>query len=84
MIHPSHVAAVHALSVVTHEEFSDANAVLAADSPGGVLRSEYGNKMNEVNPHRRWAQKVLLRAHAFGVAGPNVSFVDLLAASVVA
>ncbi len=84
VIHPSHVAAVHALSVVTHEEFSDANAVLAADSPGGVLRSEYGNKMNEVNPHRRWAQKVLLRAHAFGVAGADVSFVDLLAASVAA
>ncbi len=84
VIHPSHVAAVHALSVVTHEEFSDANAVLAADSPGGVLRSAYGNKMNEVNPHRRWAQKVLLRAHAFGVAGADVSFVDLLAASVAA
>lgn len=80
VIHPSHVAAVHALSVVTHEEFADATDVLGAVSPGGVLRSEYGNKMNEVNPHRAWAQKVLLRAHAFGVAGPDVSFVDLLAA----
>jgi citrate lyase beta subunit len=81
VIHPSHVAAVHALSVVTHEEFADANDVLAAASPGGVLRSEYGNKMNEVNPHRLWARKVLLRAHCFGVAGADVSFVDLLAAA---
>ncbi|MEO9223121.1 MAG: HpcH/HpaI aldolase/citrate lyase family protein [Mycobacteriaceae bacterium] len=80
VIHPSHVAAVHALSVVTHEEFADANDVSAAASPGGVLRSEYGNKMNEVNPHRQWARKVLLRAHCFGVAGADVSFVDLLAA----
>lgn len=83
VIHPSHVAAVHALSVVTHEEFADATAVLGVASPGGVLRSEYGNKMNEVNPHRTWAQKVLLRAHAFGVAGADVSFVDFLAASAV-
>lgn len=81
VIHPSHVAAVHALSVVTHEEFADANDVLAAASPGGVLRSEYGNKMNEVNPHRLWAHKVLLRAHCFGVAGADMSFVDLLAAA---
>ncbi len=80
VIHPSHVAAVHALSVVTHEEFADANVVLSAASPGGVVRSEYGNKMNEVNPHRLWARKVLLRAHCFGVAGLDVSFVDLLAA----
>jgi len=80
VIHPSHVAAVHALSVVTHEEFADANVVLSAASPGGVVRSEYGNKMNEVNPHRLWARKVLLRAHCFGVAGADVSFVDLLAA----
>ncbi|WP_127781633.1 HpcH/HpaI aldolase/citrate lyase family protein [Rhodococcus sp. X156] len=81
VIHPSHVTAVHALSVVTHEEFADANDVLAATSPGGVLRSEYGNKMNEVNPHRAWAHKVQLRAAAFGVAAEDVSYVELLTAS---
>lgn len=81
VIHPSHVAAVHALSVVSHEEYSDAQDVLNRRSPGGVLPSGYRNKMNEVNPHRGWATKVLRRARAFGVARANVSYVDFLVAS---
>ena len=35
---------------------------------GGVLRSAYTNKMNEVKPHRAWAERTLLRAEVFGVA----------------
>lgn len=80
VIHPTHVAAVHAMSVVSHEEYSDARDVLGRSSAGGVLTSGYRNKMNEVNPHRGWAQRVLLRAHAFGVARADVSFVDFLVA----
>lgn len=81
VIHPSHVAVVHALSVVSHEEHSDACDVLARSTPSGVMASGYRNKMNEVNPHRGWARRTLLRARAFGVAAPEVSFVDFLAAS---
>lgn len=81
VIHPSHVAAVHALSVVTHEEYADAQDIMGVDS-GGVAASEYRNKMNEMRPHRSWARQTLLRARAFGVAGKGVSFVDLLTASV--
>ena len=77
VIHPSHVPAVHALSVVTHEEYRDATDILAATS-GGVHRSEYRNKMNEARPHRIWAQQVLRRAHVFGVANQGITFVDLL------
>lgn len=81
-IHPSHVAPVHALSVVSHEEFSDATDVLRPESNGGgVMRSAYTNKMNEVKPHRAWAERTLLRAEVFGVAKEGVDFVDLLAAS---
>ncbi|GAA0917072.1 HpcH/HpaI aldolase/citrate lyase family protein [Virgisporangium aurantiacum] len=83
IIHPSHASAVHALSVVSHEEYSDA-VVIAADAngAGGVLRSAYANKMNEVRPHYAWAQLTLLRARMFGVAAEGVSFVDFLDASV--
>jgi len=82
-IHPSHVAPVHALSVVSHEEFSDAQDILRPESNGGgVLRSAYTNKMNEVKPHRAWAERTLLRAEVFGVAREDVGFVDLLAACV--
>ncbi|WP_338931261.1 HpcH/HpaI aldolase/citrate lyase family protein [Streptomyces netropsis] len=82
-IHPSHVAPVHALSVVSHEEFSDAQDILRPERDGGgVLRSAYTNKMNEVKPHRAWAERTLLRAEVFGVAREDVSFVELLAAGV--
>ncbi|MBU7599290.1 HpcH/HpaI aldolase/citrate lyase family protein [Streptomyces sp. P38-E01] len=81
-IHPSHVAPVHALSVVSHEEFSDATDVLSPEcTGGGVVRSSYTNKMNEVKPHRAWAERTLLRAEVFGVAREGVDFVDLLGAS---
>ncbi|MFJ9741286.1 HpcH/HpaI aldolase/citrate lyase family protein [Streptomyces sp. NPDC101166] len=82
-IHPSHVPAVHALSVVSHEEYSDAADILRPErGGGGVLRSAYTNKMNEVKPHRAWAERTMLRAEVFGVANEDVSFVDLLAATI--
>ncbi|MBT2440297.1 HpcH/HpaI aldolase/citrate lyase family protein [Streptomyces sp. ISL-36] len=80
-IHPTHVVPVHALSVVSHEEFSDAQDILRPErGGGGVLRSAYTNKMNEVKPHRAWAERTLLRAEVFGVAKEDVGFVDLLTA----
>jgi citrate lyase beta subunit len=81
VIHPSHVAAVHSLSVVTHEEYQDAMDVLGTASSGGVASSAYRNKMNESKPHTAWARRTMLRARAFGVAREEVSFVDLLGAS---
>ena len=80
-IHPSHVAVVNALSVVSHEEHRDAADVLGSGRAGGVLASVHRNKMNEVRPHTAWARDTMLRARVFGVAADGVSFVDLLAAS---
>jgi hypothetical protein len=80
VIHPSHVPVVHSMSVVSHEEYLDALDI-AGDPGGGVKASSYGNKMNELKPHRAWAERTLLRARAFGVARPGVNFVDLLEAS---
>ena len=80
-IHPSHVPVVNALSVVTHEEYCDAADILhEGRSGGGVLRSAYTNKMNEVKPHRAWAERTMRRADVFGVAREDVGFVELLAA----
>ncbi|MFD4458487.1 HpcH/HpaI aldolase/citrate lyase family protein [Nocardia sp. NPDC058480] len=81
VIHPSHVPVVHALQVVTHEEYADALDIMEADA-GGVAASEYRNKMNEMRPHRSWARQTLVRARAFGVANKGVSFVDLLTAMI--
>jgi citrate lyase beta subunit len=81
VIHPSHVAAVNALSVVSHEEYLDAMDILGTSARGGVASSAYGNKMNESKPHTAWARRTELRSRAFGVASEDVSFVDLLGAS---
>ncbi|CAM5505527.1 ATP/GTP-binding protein OS=Streptomyces alboniger OX=132473 GN=CP975_10600 PE=4 SV=1 [Streptomyces alboniger] len=82
-IHPSHVLPVHALSVVSHEEFSDAEDILRPErGGGGVLRSSYTNKMNEVKPHRAWAERTLRRAEVFGVAREDIGFVELLTAGI--
>lgn len=78
VIHPSHVAAVHALLVVTHEEYCDAVDILSEPGGGGVLPSVYRNKMNESKPHAAWARRVLARADVYGVARESTSFVDLL------
>jgi len=81
VIHPTHVLAVHALSVVTHEEWSDACDILGHDMAGGGVRaSAYGNKMNEAKPHRAWAERTVRRARVFGVTREDVGFVDLLVA----
>ncbi|MFS2293018.1 MAG: HpcH/HpaI aldolase/citrate lyase family protein [Actinomadura sp.] len=80
VIHPSHVAAVHALSVVTHEEYCDAADILAVTG-GGAMASSYANKMNEAKPHRAWAERLMLRARVFGVAARDVTFVELLEAA---
>ncbi|MCB5164892.1 HpcH/HpaI aldolase/citrate lyase family protein [Streptomyces bambusae] len=80
-IHPAHVTPVHALSVVSHEEYCDAEDILRPERDGGgVMRSAYTNKMNEVKPHRAWAERTMLRAEVFGVARERVGFVDLLTA----
>ncbi len=79
VIHPSHIPLVHALSVISHEEFLDAGEI-AGNSGGGAAASPYGNKMNEMKPHQGWARQTLLRAAAFGVAAPDVTFVDFLEA----
>jgi citrate lyase beta subunit len=80
VIHPSHVAPVHAMMVVSHEEYLDACEIASASPTGGVRASSYGNKMNEIRPHNAWAQRTLQRADIFGVAASDVSFVDLLSA----
>ena len=75
VIHPTHVKFVNALQAVTREEYEDASQILAAE--GGVLKSMSGNKMNEVSPHMRWAEKVCARATAYGVIENEKSYVEL-------
>ncbi|MEK4229766.1 HpcH/HpaI aldolase/citrate lyase family protein [Solibacillus sp. FSL H8-0538] len=79
IIHPTHITAVNALYVVTHEEYLDAVEVLHhSNGQIGVKKSAYNNKMNEMNPHVLWAQRISMRAQVYGVYNPQVNYLSLL------
>lgn len=65
VIHPSHLPYVNAMQAVTREEYEDARQIL--DTSGGVIKSAKSNKMNEINPHRNWANRISRLADAYGV-----------------
>lgn len=79
IIHPTHIKPVNALMAVSYEEYADAYVIVNGDTEnGGVLKSEFGNKMNEVKPHMNWANKVLTRAKIYGVLNDGKTFIDLI------
>lgn len=71
IIHPTHIPYVNGMLAVTKELYEDALQVL--NTSGGVIKSVSGNKMNEIGPHRCWAEKIVMRAKAYGVI-KNESF----------
>lgn len=72
VIHPSQIDVVNKAYVIKFEEWQDANNILNAK--GGVFAGYKGNRMNEVNPHRSWAKKILAKAEIYGVANLNAKF----------
>lgn len=78
VIHPSHLPYVNAMQAVTREEFEDASQIL--DTSGGVIKSAKSNKMNEINPHRNWATRIVRLADAYGVVEDESSYPDLFKA----
>ncbi|MED4885589.1 HpcH/HpaI aldolase/citrate lyase family protein [Lysinibacillus fusiformis] len=79
VIHPSHIRVVHALYAISYEEYLDALSIVEHnDGSKGVMKSHYANKMNEIKPHMRWAQRILKQAHVYGVYHESVDFASLL------
>lgn len=76
VIHPSHIKYVNAMQAVTREEYQDAADILGSET-GGVFKGENGNKMNEVGPHLNWAEKICMRARAYGVIDDENSYIRL-------
>ena len=42
---------------------------------GGVVKGTKG--MNEIKPHKNWAERILMRAEAYGVIENDASYVEL-------
>lgn len=75
IIHPTHIPYVNGMLAVTKEVYDDACQVL--NTSGGVIKSASGNKMNEIGPHRRWAEKIVMRARAYGVIRNEGCYTEL-------
>ncbi len=76
IIHPTHAKFVNAMFTVVEEEYNDAMQILRTS--GGVVKSEGGGKMNEIGPHRRWAEKIARRADVYGVISKEDSVLSLV------
>lgn len=76
IIHPTHARFVNAMFSVVEEEYQDAVQIL--NTSGGVVKSEHGDKMNEIGPHRRWAEKIVKRADIYGVIKNEDSVLSLV------
>lgn len=76
IIHPSHIKFVNGMQAVTREEYEDAAQIL--NTTGGVVKSGKANKMNEINPHRNWASRVVNRARAYGVVEDETHYLKLI------
>lgn len=79
IIHPSHLEIVQSTYIVSHEEYLDASRiVLQSGGEIGVEKSKYNNKMNEIKPHLKWAERILSRAQVYGVLKDGYSVEQLL------
>ena len=72
-IHPTHLNFINGMLAVTREEYEDADQILHAS--GGVVKGSKG--MNEIGPHRAWAERITQRAAAYGVIDNEASYFAL-------
>jgi len=68
VVHPSQLPIVKKWLQPSQMDVNDAKAILDwQDELWGVAKSTLGNRMNEVATHQKWAQKIMLLAHIYGV-----------------
>jgi len=72
-IHPSHLNYINGMLAVTKDEYDDACQILSTS--GGVVKGSKG--MNEIGPHKAWAERISMRAKAYGVIENEASYFEL-------
>lgn len=77
VIHPNQVNFSNALNIIEREEFEDALSIINTKS-NGVIKSPNSNKMNEVKPHLKWANIIILKAKIWGVLEYGKSYRDVI------
>ena len=72
-IHPSHLNYINGMLAVTKDEYDDAYQIM--HTSGGVIKGTKG--MNEIGPHKAWAERIMMRAKAYGVIENDASYIKL-------
>ncbi len=72
-IHPSHLNYINGMLAVTKDEYDDAYQIV--HTSGGVVKGTKG--MNEIGPHKAWAERIIRRADAYGVIENETEYFDL-------
>ena len=72
-IHPSHLKYINGMLAVTKDEYDDAFQIMHTDA--GVVKGTKG--MNEIAPHKNWAEKIMKRSDAYGVIENDSSYLEL-------
>lgn len=72
-IHPTHLNYINGMLAVVKDEYEDAYQII--NTSGGVIKGTKG--MNEIGPHKRWAEKIIMRSKAYGVIENEASYIDL-------
>ncbi len=79
VIHPLQMRIVQAKHVISYEDYIDAERIISdVDNKSGVSASFSRERMNEVNPHLKWAQKIIRLAEIYGVFNEGIDFNDIL------
>lgn len=76
-IHPTHLNYINGMLAVTKDEYEDAYQIIN-HTEGGVIKGSKG--MNEIGPHYSWAEKIVMRAKAYGVIENENSYFELFGA----
>lgn len=71
-IHPIQLPIIHESLKVSAVDAADAQQILHwTDSQRGVAGNSDGSRMNEVKCHKRWAERMMLRAELYGIRGED-------------
>lgn len=78
VIHPLQMNVVQAMNVVSYEDYMDAKSILdGIGSKYSISGSINCERMNEVNPHTKWARKIMILSDIYGVFNKGTSFNEL-------
>lgn len=79
VIHPFQLKVVQAKNIINYEDYFDAKSIIEnVNSKYGVSASFSFERMNEVNPHLKWAKKIMILSEIYGVIKEGVTINEVL------